>query len=140
MHKIFTRVAKMGLTYERMFLQARKLAGSGRFLQSYKRWEFLFIKWKNDPRPEVLMRKWKPGMRESSAEFVPAIVAFAVAARVTLAEAHRQLGLPLSYNTIFRHCKIRRDISRLASIRRAQERLALEEKSILKKITGGKRA
>jgi len=139
MHKILTRVAKMGLTYDRMFLQARKLAGSGRFFQSYKRWEFLFIKWKKDPCPEVLMRKWRPGIRESSAEFVPVVVAFAIAARVTLNEAHRQLGLPLSYNTVFRHCKIRREIARLAAIRRAQDRLALEEKAILKKIKGGKR-
>ena len=139
LHRIFTRVSKMGLTYRRMFGQARKLAGSGRFLKSYARFECLFLAWKKDPRPETLARKWKPGMRESTAEFVPAVVIFALAARVTLREAHGKLGLPLSYNTVFRQCKIRPEISRLAAIRRAQVRLATEEKSILKKITGRKR-
>ena len=46
LHKIFTRDAKMGLTYRRMFRQSRKLAGSGRFLKSYARFECLFLAWK----------------------------------------------------------------------------------------------
>lgn len=139
LHEIFSKVSVMGLSCRSMFRQSRKLAGSGNFFNSYKRWESLFYAWKKSPCPETLRRKWKPGMRKSSAEFVAPVVAFAVAARVTLNDAHRQLGLPLSYNTIFRNCKIRREISRLAAIRRAQERLELEGRAILKKITGGKR-
>ena len=139
LHKVFTRVAKMGLTYQRMHKQARKLGGSARFLKSYKRFECLFLAWKKAPRPETLMRKWRSVTRESTAEFVPAVVVFAVAARISLPEAHRKLALPVSIATVFRHCKIRLEISRLAAIRRAQDRLALEEKALLKRIAGGKR-
>jgi hypothetical protein len=138
MHSIFVRIAKTGLTSRRMFRMARRQAGSGKFFRSYKRFEFLFLAWKKNPRPETVMRKWSgpSGPRTSSPKFVAAVEAFAVAARVTLRESQRQLGLPISYATIFRHCKIRSEISRLATIRRAQERLARREETLLEKITG----
>lgn len=139
LHGIFCKVAVMGLTYRGMFRQARKLAGTGRFLNSYSRFESLFLAWRKKPCAETLTRKWNPHMHESSAEFVPAVVAFAIAARMTLREAHSRIGLPLSYNTVFRHCKIRLEIARLAAIRRAQERLGAEEQRLRKKITGRNR-
>ena len=139
LHGIFSRIANMGLTYIRAYRQARKLGGA-KYLSSYSTFERLFLAWKKSPRSETLLRKWKPGNQVSSAKFVPAIVKFSLAARITLHDAHAKLGLPVSNSTLFRQCKIRREISRIAAIRRAQERLAMEEKSILKKVTGGKRA
>lgn len=140
MHAIFTRIAKTPLTSRRKFRLARRLAGTGRFFKSYGRFESLFYAWRKRPRPETLMRKWKghlpPGPRKSSAKFIAAVERFAASARVTLPEAHRLLGLPISYNSIFRHCVIRREITRLAAIRRAQERLAREEKTLLEKVKG----
>jgi hypothetical protein len=139
LHKIFTRVAKMGLTYRRMFSQARKLAGSGRFLKSYARFECLFLAWKESPCPETLRRKWSPWQRESTARVVREVELLAVAGRVTLREAYGRISPPLTYLTVFRHSKIRPQIARLAAIRRSRERLATEEKHLVNKITGRKR-
>lgn len=137
LHGIFSKVSAMGLTYAGMYRRTRRLAGSGRFLKSYKRWEWYFLAWKKDPRPETLRRKWRSVTRESSAEFVPAIVAFAIGSQLTLHEAHGKLRLPVSYATVFRHCRGRLEIARLAAIRRAQERLSREENAILKKLREG---
>lgn len=136
-HGIFSRLAGTGLTYERTFRQARKL-GAARWFRAYETFEAYFLRWKKAPRAETLMRKWKGHTRTSSAEFVPAVIKFAAGARVTLREAHRTLGLPLSYNTVFRHCRTRHEINRLAAIRRAQTRLAKEETNLLARIGGKK--
>ena len=139
LHKIFTRIEGMGLTYPLMFRQARRLGGAS-FLKSFKTFERLFLKWRTNPRPETLRRNWKPGMRESSTELVSAVVMFASAARITLREAHGKLGLPVSYSTVFRHCseEVRLAVARRAAIRSAQARAAGEENSLLLKITEGK--
>lgn len=136
-HKIFSSFAGSGLSYERMFRQARK-RGAARWFRSYQTFETYFLRWKKDPRAKTLLRKWRPWMRTSSAEFVPAVIKFATGARVTLREAHQTLGLPLSYNTVFRNCNSRHEINRLAAIRRAQMRLAKEETTLLLLIGGQK--
>lgn len=137
-HKIFTRIEKMGGTYRRMFRQARKLAGSGNFFKSYARWECLFLAWKKDPCPETLRRKWRG--RESTAEVVRTVELLAVASRTSLREAHKRLNPDLTYLTIYRHSKMRREVARLAAIPREHERLVAEEKRLVDKITGGKRS
>ena len=140
LHKIFIRVAGMGLTYPRMYRQARKLAGTGMFFNSYKGWERHFLAWRKDPRPETLRRKYGRRARESTARVVREVELLALACRITLREAYIQLAPPLTYLTIFRHSKNRLKIARLVEIRTSQGNLARAEKSILRKITGGKRA
>lgn len=138
-HAIFSKVAASGLTHKKMFRLSRKLAGSGQLFRSHKRWESLFLAWKKNPRPKTVLRKWNSRSEESSGKFVPAVVAFSLAARVTLHEAQATLGLPVSHSTLVRHCKTVREISRLAALSRAKDRIEREEKTILKMISGGKR-
>lgn len=138
MHRIFMGIAKTGLPSQRMYRLARRKAGSSRIFRSFKRFEFLFLAWRKNPRPETLLRNWNPrgGAKKASAELVRKIEAFAVSKRVTVCEAHRRLGLPVSYQTVFRHCGHRRAISQLAAIRRAQKRLAMREEQLLERIKG----
>jgi hypothetical protein len=138
MHRIFEQIAKTGATSQRMFRMARHRAGSSKLFNSYKRFECLFLAWRKNPCPATLLRKWKrsPGPRIASSRLVGKVEKFAVGNRLTLAEAHRRLRPSISYNTVFRHCKIRREITQLAAIRRAQERLHRREKALLERIEG----
>ncbi len=140
-HEIFYRIAESGLPSKGKFRLARKLAGSGKFFNSFERWEAIFLAWRKSPCPETVRRKWRGVSPETSAGFVPAVKQFALAARITLRAAHGRLGLPISYNTVFRHCPkdVRVKINQLAAAHRAQERISGQEKSFLLMLTKGKR-
>ena len=133
-HKIFLRIEKTALPYKDMYRLARKLAGTGKFFNSFKRWESIFIAWRKSPCPETVRRKWRSPSHKTSAGFVTAAKQLALAARITLRAAHGRLGLPITYGTVFRNCPkdVRHKINRLAAIRRAQERLSRQEIAITK--------
>jgi len=135
LHGIFSRVARMDLTYTGAYRQARKLGGA-KYLSSYKTFERLFLRWKKYPRPETLLRRWFSGGRPTRGVFVRAVVDFAAARRVSVCAACNRPGLPVSYSTVLRASDRTQEIRELARIERERRRLTKAETTIVQSIGG----
>ncbi len=136
LHEVFQRLTHRKLSLARRYALARQMTG-GRMLRSQKTFERLFYSWRSCPQPDTIMRKWRAGTPAARAEWVNAVVQFALAKRVSLYAAHRALSLPISYATVLRRANRPQAVLRLSRIERARQRLERAEKIALGNIEKG---